>query len=177
MSDRPFEASYVISTSAGLCGLWQPEHFGHVTSLDSWEDDVSEESALERHIIAGAFVPLNVGGDGSFQVTIRTGARTSREARYTIVSSQPYLLISRGLVALGGLENVGSYAGGAEEVSFTAGRYALVIHLIDWKAEPGSVADGGGPTESALPDFVVEVAPVTGLETAFRTKLETFDRP
>jgi hypothetical protein len=177
MSAEVWEVTHVASTSAGMCGLWQPEHFTHVDSLDSWEDEVSEDLALAGHIAAGAFVPINVGGDGAFQVTLRDTGRDERETRYTLVSSQPYLLVSNGSLALGGLENVGSYVGGATPVPFRPGRFTVTIHLIDWKAEPGSMAVDGQPTDGALPDFLVEVIPEAAHPPLYRTKVETFERP
>ncbi|GGU73261.1 hypothetical protein [Lentzea flava] len=162
MSNPTFEVSRVVRTGAGMCGIWQPEHFEYVTSLDEWEDEVSDPEALEAHIEAGAFVPLDVGGDGVFQLTLRVGGLNAREGRYVLVSSDPYLLISRGSVALGGLEDVGPYAGGADEIALGVGRYMVIVHLIDWKAEPGSMDGEGRPTAAALPDFLVEVAPEAG---------------
>lgn len=177
MSNPTFEVSRVVSTGAGMCGIWQPEHFEHVTSLDAWEDEVSEPEALEGHTGVGAFVPLNVGGDGAFQLTLRVGGLNAREERYTLVSSEPYLLVSRGTVALGGLENVGPYGGGADEIALDAGRYMVVVHLIDWRAEPGSMGAEGKPIAAALPDFLVEMAPEAGVIPIYRQRVETFDRP
>jgi hypothetical protein len=177
MTDRFLLGSYVASTDAGMCGLWRPEHFADVSSVGAWEDSVSDPAALEGHIRVGAFVPLNVGGDGAFQVTVRAGERTAREERYTLVSSEPYLLVSSGLLAVGGLEQVGTYGGGAEEIPFPSGRYVARVHLLDWKSEPGSMADDGTPTESALPDFVVEIHPEAKQASAYRTSVETFERP
>jgi hypothetical protein len=58
-----------------------------------------------------------------------------------------------------------------------AGRYAAVVHLVDWQAEPGSRGSDGNPSESALPDFIVEI--FSGLPDGYeyRTKVETFGRP
>ncbi|GAA3014510.1 hypothetical protein [Actinokineospora diospyrosa] len=176
MSIPPFEGVYVASTGAGMCGLWQPERFEGVVDLDAWEDVVSDVDVLERHIREGAFVPLNVGGDGSFQVVVREGARSAREERYTIVSSDPYLLVSRGTLSLGGLENVGPYIGGSHEVPIRAGRYAVRVHLVDWEAEAGSTGPDGAPTTDALPDFVVELQE-SDSEGGFRASILTFDKP
>ncbi|MBC6451699.1 DUF6386 family protein [Actinokineospora xionganensis] len=164
----------VVYTSAGLCAVWQPEAFAHVVDLDTWEDHVAEDEALIRQIAAGAFVPINIGGDGAFQVVIRQTPLTERERRYLLVSSEPYLLISKGSVNLGGLENVGEYVGDGEELELPAGRYSVYVHLIDWKLEPGSFADGE-PTASALPDFVVEVAPETDADQVYRGQVRTFN--
>jgi CdiI immunity protein len=88
MELQDLESSYGVGTSAGLCGLWQPEAFSQVADLDSWEDEVADDSALIRHIGAGDFVPINVGGNGAFQVALR--GRTSatvlseRETQYRL---------------------------------------------------------------------------------------------
>jgi hypothetical protein len=129
----------------------------------------------------GAFVPLNVGGDGSFQVAVRGGLTESelsdRESRNVRVSSQPYLLISHGEIALGGLESVGGAMGQDEiNIPVAAGRYSVIVHLVNWKAEPGAVTAEGTPSGIALPDFLVEVLdelkPID-----YRTNVNTFDRP
>lgn len=177
MEAEVWQAGHILSTSAGMFGLWQPERFEGVRSLDAWEDEVSDDSALSLHIEAGAFVPINVGGDGTFQISVRNAPRNTREERYTLVSSEPYLLVSKGSLALGGLENVGSYIGGATIFSVPEGRYAMTVHLIDWKAEPRSVGTDGNPSDSALPDFIVVLEPETAPGAAYRSILETFVRP
>jgi len=177
MSAESLDISFVVRTDAGLCGIWQPERFSGVVSLGDFEREVSDEAALSRHVAAGAFVPLNVGGDGSFQVAVRDTGVTDREAPYVLVSSAPYLLESRGVVELGGLENVGGYVGGAQRVPLSPGRYQVLVHLIDWESEPGSTADGGGPAAHALPDFVVHVMPEPEGEASYRTSIETFEKP
>ncbi|MGC4779925.1 hypothetical protein [Micromonospora chalcea] len=163
-----------------MFGVWQPEHFVGVTSLDEWEDAVSEDEALLRHIEIGTFVPINIGGGGAYQFTVRYGDRceglTEREGRYRLVSSEPYLLIAKGQTALGGLEAVGQYSGIDPVVLPTEpGRYAVTVHLIDWKAEPGAAGSNGRPAANALPDFIIEVRPESGSEV-YRSILATFER-
>lgn len=177
MPSDDWELTRAVRTDAGMFGVWQPEHFAGVTSLDEWEDEVSEDAALLRHIEAGVFVPINIGGDGAFQFTVRSGGLTDREWHYRLVSSKPYLLIAKGQTVLGGLEAVGHYTG-IEPVALPtdAGRYAVTIHLIDWKAEPDAADPKGKPTANALSDFVVEIKPESGGEE-YRTDLATFDRP
>jgi hypothetical protein len=170
-----FEVAQVVTTDAGMAALWQPEHFAQVTGLSVWEREVAEPAALRGHIAAGALVPLNVGGDGTFQIVVRRGGGlTDRERRYVLVSSPPYQLVSRGAVALGGLQDVG---GPGFEVPLDAGRYPVVVHLVDWGAEPGARNPDGTPAAHALADFVVEVQEPAGAEPAFRTSEETFERP
>jgi hypothetical protein len=164
-----------------MFGVWQPEHFAGVTSLDDWEDEVSEDEALLRHIEAGVFVPINIGGGGAYQFTVRHGdsvsGLTDRERAYRLVSSKPYLLIANGQTALGGLESVGQYSGvDPVKLPTDPGRYAVVIHLIDWKAEPNAADSNGEPTANAISDFVIEISPeLEGQE--FRSLLSTFDQP
>jgi hypothetical protein len=179
---RELHISALVATSAGLCGLWQPQRFDHITELDMWEDEVADDAALAGHISAGAFVPINVGGDGAFQVELRgvegPGRLTSRERTYLLVSSEPYLLVSEGSLELGGLEAVGGYSGADKiQVPLDAGRYSVIVHLIEWEAEPGSRDESGKPSASALPDFIVEIfeEPPGGL--IYRSKVETFERP
>ncbi|GGT97353.1 hypothetical protein [Streptomyces lateritius] len=122
---------------------------------------VGDESLVE-YIDEGALVPVSIGGDGAYGFTVRgvpePGRLGEREERFRLVSSQPYLRVPDGRVALGGLEAVGEYTG-ADRLEFplAPGRYAVRIHLIDWKAEPGSQGPDGKPRANALGDFVIEI--------------------
>jgi hypothetical protein len=85
-----------------------------------------------------------VGADGVFEVLIRWGFSgsgiTEREGRYVLVSSDPYLLVSPGVLYLGGLEEAGDLPGkDANRIELPRGRYSAVVHLVDWKADPESV--------------------------------------
>ncbi|TLQ47251.1 hypothetical protein [Streptomyces marianii] len=182
MQLRDVDVSHAVVTSAGLFGVWRASAFDHVSELDQWEDEVAEDSALERQIAAGAFVPINIGGNGAFQVAMRgveaPGNLSERERTYLLVSSEPYLLVSDGALELGGLEAVGSYAGAEKvEIPLDSGRYAVVVHLVDWQAEPGSRGGDGNPSADALPDFILEIFADVHGELKYRTKVETFDQP
>ena len=74
---------------------------------------------------------------------------------------------------LGGLEEVGS---GGTLLPLPAGRYAVVVHLIDWQSDPASVGPDGSPAEGALPDFAVTISEAPA-GTAYRKNIETFDPP
>jgi hypothetical protein len=181
MDLQELDVSRTVPTNAGMSGIWQPEAFAHIADLDSWEDDVAEDSALVRHIRAGEFVPINVGGDGAFQIAVRgrTGPETlsEREVRYRLISSEPYLLVSHGMLELGGLESVGNYSGAAKSgIPLTAGRYEVIIHLIDWKAEPGAADSSGKSAANALPDFVVEISSAQQADIPYRSDVQTFER-
>jgi hypothetical protein len=172
--------SQPVYTAAGMFGLWSPEAFDAVTSLDDWEDQVADDTALAIQIADGAFVPINIRTDGAFQFTVRDGGGVAdlseRERRVTLVSSDPYVLVSKGRVLLGGIEEVGNYTGAPSvPIDLPSGRYSVRIHLIDWKAEPGAAQPDGTPNESALPDFIVQVSPESGAGP-FRTNVVTFDR-
>ncbi|WP_134715054.1 hypothetical protein [Saccharomonospora xinjiangensis] len=174
--------SHAVATSAGLFGVWCASAFNHVNELSQWESEIADDSALERQISDGSFVPINVGGDGSFQFVVRgteaPGSLSERERSYLLISSEPYLLVSDGLLELGGLEAVGNYSGASKvKIPLDSGRYAAVVHLVDWQAEPGSRRAGGNPSVSALPDFIVEIFVDFHSELKYRTKVETFNRP
>ncbi|MGW6904842.1 hypothetical protein [Streptomyces sp. NPDC054940] len=181
MQLRDVDVSHAVVTDAGLFGLWRASAFGHVNELEQWENEVAKDVTLERRISEGAFVPINVGGNGAFQIAVRgvdaPGTLSERERAYLLVSSEPYLLVSDGALELGGLEAVGNYSGvEKQQLPLDSGKYAAVVHLVDWQAEPGSQTDDGEPSADALPDFIVEVFdPKDGEQ--FRTKVETFDQP
>jgi len=78
-----------------------------VRGLGDW---ATEDERIEASIRSGLFVPVNVGGDGVFQVVVWWGAGTgltAEERRFLVVSSEPYRLVSTGDFVLGGLEDVG----------------------------------------------------------------------
>ncbi|GLY07873.1 hypothetical protein [Actinoplanes sp. NBRC 101535] len=177
MSSPPLNTYHVIRTDAGLGALWQPEGFSDISSLEEWEDKVSRNESIEQNIRNGIFVPLNVGGDGSWQVAIRNGGLSGRENKFLLVASEAYLLKSRGTVELGGLENVGGYVGGGIKIPLSPGAYTVQVNLIEWDAEPGSSDADGMPTESALPDFVILISHAPKEAVRYRTSVETFERP
>jgi hypothetical protein len=179
---RDLDVSHAVATSAGLFGLWRASAFDHVNELDQWEEEVAEDEALERQISAGAFVPINIGGNGAFQVAVRgvetPGSLSERERSYLLVSSEPYLIVSDGVLEIGGLEAVGNYAGAEKvEIQLDSGRYVAVVHLVDWQSEPGSRGADGSPSVGALPDFIVEIFADVHAELKYRAKVDTFDRP
>jgi hypothetical protein len=161
-----------------MCAIWQPETF-EFAEFEDWEDWATENEEIVNSIRAGSFVPINVGGDGVFQVIVRwnNGAQlTEAERRCLVASSAPYLFISKGSFALGGLEDVGDAEfASTNQVMVDVGRYTVRIHLIDWKLDPESVAPSGKPTPTALPDFVVLLSEDEG--GPYRTEIQSFERP
>src|SRR5450432_1098091 len=106
-----------FATDSGMLALWEPNHFEGITDYDAWERELLEDTDISRHIQQGAFVPLNIHADGSFQCAIRVGtidapaSLSERERRYLTVSSEPYLFRSRDRVAISGLEHIGRSPG------------------------------------------------------------------
>jgi hypothetical protein len=170
----------VVRTSAGLCSMWQPDSFRPLEDdFELWEDWATEDCEIEKSISRGTFVPLNVGGDGVFKVTVRVGGSeldlAEPERRYRLVESEPYLFISSGSFSVGGIEDICDVDRAAENTcELAAGRYSVVVNLLDWKA--GSVGSDGRPLPSALPDFLVLVRPEGPAMSEYRTAVDTFAR-
>ncbi|WP_182885245.1 hypothetical protein [Microbispora sp. H10885] len=54
----------------GLYGVWRANAFDHVRKLERWEDEVGDESALERHL-GGSFLSLcNFSASRAWQVEL-----------------------------------------------------------------------------------------------------------
>lgn len=182
LSPRPAEAAPTVATDAGMLALWNPQRFAGIVDYDTWDAQLGEDENVQRHIRTGALVPINIRSDGAFGVVVRIGevdrpARlTERERRHCLLTSDAYLLHSSGQVWLSGIEAVEAEAA-PETVRFDLpeGRYSVVIHLIAWEDEPGSVNEDGTPSETALSDFVAVINPVAPGQDGFRVSVETFD--
>lgn len=140
---------------------------------------MGNDSALRAHVSSGALVPVNIGGDGSFGFTVKTGdgdLLNDRERRHVVVSSADYVLVADGPVVLSGLEAVGDAQPEGLVVPLDPGRWAVKVSLIDWTAEDEFVDEDGDPRPGALSDFVIELRPAAG-DGPFRRDLKTFDQP
>ncbi|MGH3460606.1 MAG: hypothetical protein ACRDP9_03935 [Kribbellaceae bacterium] len=160
-----------------MLALWCASTFGDVDGYESWETRVNER--LGAAISRGELVPVGIQSDGAFgvRVAVAPDGLTEREQRYAIVASEPYLLTVRGgEVCLSGIENVGSPEHATLRMPLMDRRYTVHVTLVGWDEEPGGANPDGTPTESALADFVVAIAPARGSET-YRDKEATFDRP
>lgn len=174
------EVRAVLPTDAGMWLLWQTEAFSDVHDYDTWSSELEDDSDIARHIEQGDCVPINIGQDMAAAFVVRVpdpGAiseLTEREAAYLVVSSQPYLFVSRGTAALTGIEGV---MGGLPEVgiALAPGRWAVTVHLIAWDEEPGAMVDGR-PGPNALPDFILLVNLADDPQT-FRREVTTFPNP
>src|SRR5215218_2852336 len=92
----PRSHSCTAMTDAGMCALWNPQRFTTIVDYDTWARELSADDAILRHLRHGDLVPLNLGFDSGFGVTVRLGplrtaVLTERETRYLVVSSDPYL--------------------------------------------------------------------------------------
>jgi hypothetical protein len=167
--------SRVVRTNAGMCGIWRPESFDF-DDFEDWEDWATEDRNIAASVASGLFVPINVGGDGVFQIAVRWGqdtGLTASERQCLLAASDPYLLVSDGRLVLGGLEDVGDVQlAESNGILVDPGRYAVTVNLIDWKADPPSVDASGKPTENALPDFVVIIESAS--DGPYRTAVKTF---
>ena len=172
------DVSALVVTDVGLCALWDVASFESVRDLTSWEDQFDDDSSILGHIMDGSLVPLNVGGSGTFQVSVRGSQLIARESSVLLASSAAYALRTTGVVGLGGLEQIGSYVGNAFTFTVPEGFYSVTVHLIDWKSDANSVAADGSPREGALSDFVVrlELLEETEEQLTFRQDVSTFDR-
>ncbi|MFL6119781.1 hypothetical protein [Actinophytocola sp.] len=172
------EIKAVVKTSSGMLALWDAEAFAGVVDYDTWEAELCLDEDIQNRVRAGDLVPINIESDGAFEVLVRYGndpVLTEREVEHLVVSSQPYLLVSSGDVRLSGIEGVG-WADDAVDLAVGAGEHDVVLHIIDWHAEPGSTTEDGNPTPHALPDFVVLVSPASG-DGPYRDELLTFPPP
>ncbi|MDQ0762388.1 hypothetical protein [Streptomyces canus] len=181
---RPAETVSAVATDAGMLALWDPQSFTDIVDHDTWDLQLGEDEGVERHIRTGSLVPVNIRSDGAFGVLVRVGGLdrpvqlTERESRYRLVSSEAYLFCSSGQVWLGGIEAVGAEPWpGTAQFDLPVGRYSVVIHLIAWEDEAGSVNEDGTPSAAALPDFVALVTPAGPEQDMFRSDVETFDHP
>ncbi|MBA8805474.1 hypothetical protein FB382_003765 [Nocardioides ginsengisegetis] len=166
-----------VATDAGMLALWRGTAFAEVNGYDAWEQRVNER--LVDAIQSGELVPIGIQGDGAFgvRVAVAPDGATEREARYTVVTSEPYLLVADGgPIFLSGVEVVGDEPSSPITLSLPAGRYAVRATIVGWDEEPGARGEDGLPGPNALPDFLVGIAPSDGTET-FRTSEITFDPP
>lgn len=175
MTEGTAATTVVVATDAGMLALWSGAAFETVNNYDDWEARVNER--LDDAIARGEIVPVGIQGDGAFAVRVATAPSglSDREQRFTVVTSDPYLLSTPGgQTFLTGVESVGNRDNAPLAFALAPGRYAVRVTLVAWDDEPGAKDDDGNPTPIALPDFVVQISPETGAET-YRIDAATFD--
>lgn len=96
MAEGTAAASVVVPTNAGMLALWSGMAFDSIRSYEDWEAKVNER--LQDAITLGEVVPVGIQGDGGFAVRVTTAPSglTEREQRFTVVASDPYLLVTGG---------------------------------------------------------------------------------
>lgn len=168
----------------GIGAIWDRAHFQSIIDFDTWQQELSEDMDIIRHIKAGAFVPLCTHSEDVFGWQVRVGNKmspavlTPREEEYLILTSHPYLLRATGDVYLSNSENVcGQPASDVAQLSIPQGSYAVTVTLLDWEKDPKAKDKYGFPTRDVLPDFLILVNPFIGERGDFRTNPETFDDP
>ncbi len=171
-----------FATDAGMHALWSPEAFSQVHDYQTWARELEDDADITRHISAGDFVPINIGRDMVAEVEVRmssagVAALSERERRYLFLASEPYRFVSRGAVAVGGIEHVaGEVTRSTRAMPLAAGQWSVVVHMINWDDEPGAFASPGKPAVTALPDYLVTISPAVKGQ-AFRAELRTFPPP
>jgi hypothetical protein len=179
-----------VATDAGYWLLWQPEAFAHVRDYETWARELEEPADLERHVAAGAVVPITIGEDGAYRFDVRSAWRArrrlrrgseaaldERERRYLAAASAPYLLVTHGTAALTGIESVGAARttrGGRLDLTLPAGRWVVTVHVLAWDDEPGMADPHGQPVSGALPDFLLLLNPEADEPPAYRLSAVTF---
>lgn len=159
-------------TDAGMWGIWDCGHFPKIRDYESWEKELLEDDAITKHIKQGHFVPIYLHTDGCFDFEVRVGTQEKTEAlsedekKCLLVSSEPYLLMSKGQVCFGGYEYLANEPN--EDVgclTVSACDYKVTIHLLEAKNKK---------LKASLPDFIVLVNPVGNKGFIRRISLETF---
>ena len=175
--------AFMSFTDAGMLALWNPRRFADIVGYESWERQLYDDDDILRHVRDGHLVPVNIGGDGAFDFTVRTATDgdatpTEREARHLWLSSAPYVLVSEGEVCLSGLEHIGAdleYEA-VKRIPLRAGRYKVVIRIFDDEAEAAALDDSADPMPNVLSGFLVLIGPEKTPAPTYRVRLKTFDR-
>jgi hypothetical protein len=160
-----------------MLALWRGSAFADIDRYDAWEERVNER--LAEAIQSGELIPIGIQGDGAFgvRVAVSPDTATEREVQYTLVTSEPYLLVADGgPIFLSGIEAVGDAQSSPVTLPLAQGRYSVRTSIVAWDEEPGGRGPGGLPAPNALPDLLVVIAPIDGSES-FRTTDITFDPP
>lgn len=175
------EFSDTVATGAGMFGLWSPPMFRGVVDYGTWEAELLEDQDIHRHVVDGVFVPINLQSDGAFHFLVRIGTPalpadlTVRESEFLVVSADPYLFVATDGAILSGIEHAGARPGPHLAIPVPPGRWEVVVHLVDWTAEPGMQDGRGDPLPGSLPDFTILMNPERG-PALYRAAVETFDR-
>ncbi|HYP70882.1 MAG TPA: hypothetical protein VEP93_08335 [Variovorax sp.] len=166
-----------LPTDSGMHGLWNPEAFKAVCDFDAWAHNFVEERDIQRHIAAGAFVPIYVHADGAPLIDLRVGSAQApavfdpgTQARVER-RSRPYLLVSNGMVGVSGIEYINAYSDeGARFLNLPAGRW--VAQVLEVEPQDGldkQLAD-------KVPNFVVLLNPEPAQRPDYSQDVDTFSQ-
>lgn len=147
-----------VHTDSGMLALWCEAAFPDVKGYDAWETSVNDRLGQATRL--GELVPVGIQGDGAFavRVAVAPDSVSEREARYAVVTSEPYLFGANGGRAhLSGLEGVGDVDNSPLTMVLPNGTYAVRVTLVAWDEEPDARNRDGAPSPGALPDFAVTV--------------------
>lgn len=169
---NPFRA--ISLTDSGMHAIWSPPEFAQICDYASWEKQLLETADIERHIRAGAMIPLYLHADGVVAVEIRVGSAaapvvlTEKENSWVVATSEDYLFVSQGIANLSGIEYIdGSTDPSVKSVQLAPGRYTAKIHLLEAPVSERT------PDNLYPPDFLVLMHPEAG-QPVYRTSEDTF---
>jgi len=149
-----------LSTNSGMWSIWNYEFYKTIENYDDWSNFFEEDINIIEQIKNKKFVPVNINADGVFEFEVKYAEKLNeRERKYLLVSSKPYIIENSGILKVSGIEFVKNEIKDINCISLEIpkGTYSVVVHLIDWKAEPDVLNDKGFPTDKALPDFIIEI--------------------
>jgi hypothetical protein len=149
-----------LSTGSGMWGVWNYEFYRKIKNFDDWSSYFEEDSDIAAQIKNKKFVPINVNSDGIFEFAVKYAEKPDeRESKYLLASSKPYIIENSGVLKVSGIEFIEADVRDDKciTIEIPKGTYSVIIHLIDWKAEPNALDEKGLPTDKALPDFIIEI--------------------
>jgi len=173
MSDRtesPAGVELRITSAAGYLVAFDPEPLrARVKDPRSWWER-DPLGTGERRQAKVAMWPIG-GRPREYRVRVGTGL-TELEQGYARGSSAPAPLVTASdelfvgpverLPGDGFGDRLPTIEGEGGLVPFSAGRWALTVHVLDWRPDDRFWTDDNEPTEDAPPDFVVVYADAAG---------------
>jgi hypothetical protein len=172
----------VIATDSGMFAIWDADSFETIIDYDSWAEKLENDREILEHIDLGVFVPINIQSDGAFQFVVRLGDAdekeqlSSREQKYVVVASEPYLLDVKSEIYISGIESIGNPKP-PENLKIPAqeNRHSVVIYMLDWEKDKADSNPQDVESFELLPDFVVLIN-LENIHTDYRKKIITFER-
>jgi len=174
---RTKSTRFLTSSDSGMICIWNLKTFQGIVDYPTWEASLLEDEEILGHIRTGALVPLT-RGDSASEIEVRIFPGTemnSRENDYTLVRSRKYLLVTDGEIVVSGIEHIERKPGAkAKVIQIGRGRYVVTANLIDWNQEPGALDSDGKPTETAMPDVIVQIEKAASPEGEYRVDIDPY---